>query len=125
MKKLVLPGLLAALILVLAFSGLLLHEHSARTLRSATHAVVLGNDGFDPQSLTIKRGDTVVFSTTGSQPFWPASNPHPIHSDDPAFDPKRPIQPGETWSFTFADAGTFGFHNHLDSPVQGKIIVTP
>lgn len=88
------------------------------------YSVVLSKGGFQPQVITIKKGDTVTFSTDLGIQYWPASNQHPIHADYPAFDPKRPINPGEEWSFTFDRVGTWSYHDHLNSPVRGTIIVT-
>jgi plastocyanin len=88
------------------------------------HAVVLSKEGFQPPVLTIKKGDTVTFSTNLGIQYWPASNQHPIHADYPAFDPKRPVNPGEEWSFTFDRVGTWSYHDHLNSPIRGTIIVT-
>src|SRR5690606_8441132 len=62
--------------------------------------IVLTNNGFVPSEVAIKKGTTVTFSTDPGRPFSPASNLHPNHEEYPAFDPKEPIPPGETWSFT-------------------------
>ncbi|OGE87791.1 MAG: hypothetical protein A3J07_03705 [Candidatus Doudnabacteria bacterium RIFCSPLOWO2_02_FULL_49_13] len=80
--------------------------------------------GFNPATLTIKKGDLVKFVNTDSKPHWPASAPHPTHTDYPEFDSKRAIAPGETWSFTFGKVGSWKFHDHLNSSSFGKITVT-
>lgn len=85
--------------------------------------VVVREDGFHPESLTVQKGDTVVFKSETGQEFWPASDPHPVHSNLPPFDPKRPVPAGETWSYTFSELGAHYYHNHLDSIMKGKIVV--
>lgn len=85
--------------------------------------VVLTDAGFEPRDFSIKRGGTVTFSTDRDVPFWPASNVHPDHSLYPAFDPKRPLGQDETWTFTFDEAGDWGFHDHVRSYFSGTVYV--
>lgn len=89
-----------------------------------TYTVEMAGDGFSPTSLTIKKGDTVTFKNVGSNAHWPASAPHPTHTDYPEFDPKHEIAPGQSWSFTFEKVGTWRYHDHLNSGETGIIIVT-
>lgn len=78
---------------------------------------------FDPSSVTIAVGDTVVFRNKSQGDFWPASNPHPTHSDYPGFDARKNIGPGQTYEFTFNKVGRWSFHNHLSPSIGGIIIV--
>ena len=86
-------------------------------------SVVLTEKGFVPAYFRIKKGTTVVFSTTRGKDFWPASNEHPEHSIYPQFDPKEPVMPSKTWSFTFDKAGQWGFHDHIRSYFTGVVEV--
>ena len=88
-----------------------------------THTITLRSDGFHPDRLVITEGDTVVFKTTNDGPFWPASDVHPTHTAYPDFDPREPIAPDATWEYTFAEAGTYGFHDHINSTFEGEIVV--
>lgn len=85
--------------------------------------VVLGEKGFDPQEITLKKGSTITFSTTRNKPFWPASNLHPSHTIYSEFDPMRPLQPSETWQFTFDRVGAWAYHDHLRSYYVGIVHV--
>ena len=89
----------------------------------ASHSVILTKDGFTPAEITIHQGDTVVFTTTAGQDFWPASDPHPTHEIYPEFDPKKPIAADKSWSFVFAKAGSWKYHNHLFFTQRGTINV--
>lgn len=80
--------------------------------------------GFSPAQVIVKKGTVVVFINKDTKSHWPASAPHPTHTDYPAFDPKRGIAPGETWSFTFDQVGSWGFHDHLFPSQTGKVNVT-
>ncbi len=79
--------------------------------------------GFEPEKITIQKGETVAFVNETQVDRWPASAIHPTHQIYPEFDPKRAIAPGETWTFTFENAGIWRFHDHL-FPATMKGIVT-
>ena len=80
--------------------------------------------GFYPATLKVKAGTSVEFLNNDNKPRWPASNPHPTHTDLPGFDAGRALQPGESWSFVFDKVGTWKFHDHLNSKAQGAITVS-
>ena len=89
-----------------------------------TVEVSMTDAGYVPSVVTIKKGDIVKFTNNGTKSNWPASAPHPTHTDYPAFDPKKGVAVGESWSFTFDQVGRWPFHNHLNSTRFGAIIVT-
>jgi len=92
-------------------------------MQTVKPVITLTEDGFKPDHLVITEGQTVTFKTTTGAPFWPASNVHPTHTAYPDFDPREPIAPEDTWSFTFNKAGTYLFHDHIASIHEGQIIV--
>lgn len=86
--------------------------------------VVYDGTKFNPSSLSIKAGDVVIFKNKGTTAFWPASNPHPAHTDYPEFDAKAAIAPGGSFQFKFLKAGSWGYHNHLNPQATGVINVS-
>lgn len=88
-----------------------------------TFVIRVNDGGFTPPTLEIRQGDTVTFENMGKTPRWPASNIHPTHEVYPEFDPKRPIEGGGRWSFTFDRAGEWRFHDHLQAELGGSITV--
>lgn len=95
----------------------------AEPISEYAHTVELRDDGFYPNELTIQKGETVTFSTTKDNFFWPASNSHPTHTIYPEFDPKEPIASDKEWSFKFDKPGTWRYHDHVRASAIGKIIV--
>ena len=109
------------------------------TVSAGTFTIERKDTGFVPQMITVKKGSTVNFvnKTSGGQ-TWPASAKHPTHTVYPGsniekcgtpeeegiFDACSGMNPGENFSFTFNEAGEWGFHDHLDATKSGKIIVT-
>lgn len=96
------------------------------TAEIPTGAVVitLSKDGFSPDEISIKVGETVAFRSIAGDLYWPASNLHPSHLLYPEFDPQEPVQPNEVWSFTFENVGEWKYHDHLAPYFTGVITVT-
>ena len=87
------------------------------------HTVSYTSSGYSPSVVTIRAGDTVKFVNNSSNNMWPASDPHPTHTNYPEFDPMTSISPGGQWSFTFSKPGTWGYHDHLTPGKTGTVIV--
>ncbi len=95
------------------------------------------DSGYSPNSLIIKKGDSVVFKNESSKSMWPASAMHPTHtvydgtsleehcpdSDGTAFDACKGYEVGESWSFTFDKVGIWKYHDHIDASNFGTIVV--
>ena len=79
--------------------------------------------GFSPTTVTISVGTTVNFVNDGQALHWPASAVHPTHEVLPAFDSKRGIATGDTYSFSFTEAGNWNFHDHLNPQFTGTVVV--
>lgn len=88
-----------------------------------TYNMVLTSDGFRPQVLNIKVGDTVLFTSEINAEYWPASDTHPTHDAYEEFDPLRALGSDEEWSFTFRKKGRWGVHDHLNSFFTAEIVV--
>ncbi|MDP3724508.1 MAG: cupredoxin domain-containing protein [bacterium] len=90
---------------------------------TTTVTVRMTPDGFSPDEISVDQGSTLVFVNTDTTDRWPASNPHPVHTNYLQFDPKRAVAPGDSWSFTTERAGVFRFHDHLSPHKQGLLTV--
>ncbi len=113
-------------------------ESSAPEVMIKEHKIEFKADAFSPKELTIKKGEKVTFVNNGDRKIWPASAMHPDHNKYPGsgiakcktaeatmiFDACAGVEMGSSWSFTFNEVGTWGYHDHLRSSVFGKIIVT-
>ncbi len=111
---------------------------SSQTNQSdAALLITYTDNGFGPNPLTVKKGDTVIFKNESSSDFWPASAMHPTHivyggttlqehcPDDAgvAFDSCKGIPSGASWSFKFEKIGSWNYHDHLNASHFGKVIV--
>lgn len=92
---------------------------------TTSHLVFRFPHSFYPSVLRVASGDTVLFVNMSTRPIWPAAGPHPTHDTYPAFDPQRGIPPAHTWAFTFANHGTFAFHDHYSPSHTAIVVVGP
>lgn len=91
------------------------------TTITAETVVEKTNEGFSPNSVTIKKGESVKFVNKSTAPMWVASAPHPTHTDYPEFDQKAN---GDVFTFSFAKVGSWKYHNHSPFSSGGTVIVT-
>ena len=95
--------------------------------------VEITSDGFNPSTMNIKAGDSVIWVNKDSAEHWPASAQHPTHNAYPEpggcigskFDACTGLKQGQRWYFTFNQKGSWNYHDHLNPqpPFFGKIIV--
>lgn len=118
---------------------------------STKNVIEITDTGFKPSRIAIKAGEIVTFVSKATAPVWPAGNPHPTHDAYPSrvytlagdqaksfgskacveygarkgdiFDPCKMLLPNQTFTFRFAEKGTWGFHNHVRPEHTGTIIV--
>jgi len=89
-----------------------------------TAQVVISNDGVDPATIEIKKGQSVQWVNNDGKPHQIASDPYPDQTLLPGLDSEEPLTEGETYSFTFEKTGTFTYHDHLNpSDIKGTVIV--
>lgn len=89
-----------------------------------TVTLQVDENSFHGSPVTIHKDDTVCWrNDDASDAHWPASNPHPTHTNYDGFDAKRPIKPGDTWCFTFVKTGSWSFHDHLFPAYMGTVTV--
>lgn len=147
MKKLILPVLLLAAVLLISgctqkaptkaddhVDELGTPVETEQPTTPAENIIEITSSGFNPNSLTIKTGEKVTFVNKDSRQHWPATNVHPTHTlypgssiskcpSDTIFDACKGLSKDESWSFTFNNAGSWDYHDHLNPGLGGTIIV--
>lgn len=112
-------------------------EEITQEVAAKIHTVTYTKDGYVPKSLTVTVGDTVTWVNDTETSMWTASAQHPTHTQYPGsgiekcdtvdevtiFDACRAIAHGSQYSFTFTEAGTWRYHNHLATQDTGTIVV--
>ena len=105
--------------------------------QTSSAVVTYTDTGYSPKEVAISQGGTVTFQNESSRTMWPATAIHPTHTIYPGsgifkcitqeqsriFDACEGVDPGESWSFSFQELGSWGYHDHLNISSTGKIIV--
>ena len=97
-------------------------DAGAQAALTASVSVTAGGT-FSPATLTVKKGTKVTWTNSGSAKVWIASDPHPVHNGYPGLDSGTDLRTGESFSFTFDKAGSWGYHNHFNPTIKGTVIV--
>ncbi|MEK7501116.1 MAG: cupredoxin domain-containing protein [Patescibacteria group bacterium] len=91
---------------------------------AGSEAVVTYTDsGYSPAEVRVKAGTKVIFENQSADLMWPASAVHPTHLELPGFDALSGVATGQSYAFTFSQAGTWRYHNHLRPTHSGTVIV--
>ncbi len=78
----------------------------------ASATITITAAGIDPKTVTVTRGGTVVFTNSDSVAHFPASNPHPAHTDCPEVTIGS-LAPGQSKATQVLNtARVCGFHDH-------------
>ncbi|MBI4092739.1 MAG: cupredoxin domain-containing protein [Candidatus Kerfeldbacteria bacterium] len=85
--------------------------------------VKITSTGFEPATVRVRVGGTVSWTNQDSNPHQPATDPHPAHTGLPGFDSLDGLSQGQVYQYTFSKAGTFSYHDHLNSFRRGTVIV--
>lgn len=84
------------------------------TTTSVKFDVKIENFAFNPQNATILAGNTVVWTNNDKVT-------HDVTIDNGLFD--HDITPGESFSYTFTEKGTYGYHCDIHTGMTGTIVV--
>lgn len=104
-------------------------EQSASPAESASPSammesvvVTITDSGFSPSAATVKVGESVTWINKGSTKHTVDSAVHPTHQVYPRLN-LGAINPGESKTLSFPDAGTFKYHDHLNPQFTGSVTV--
>lgn len=121
MKKYTLPFIILIFVVILGFVGYsMLNKQNVQNAvvpsektTTKTNTVLIQNFAFNPETLTVKKGDEVTWTNNDS-------TIHQIKSD--TFNSQE-LSNGQSFSFTFNDTGTFNYSCLIHPSMQGKIVV--
>jgi plastocyanin len=83
--------------------------------KPVVHTIVMDGTAFSPDTLTVKRGDTVVW--VNKDPF-----PHTVTAVGGAFDSKS-IDAAKRWKYVAAKPGVYGYVCSFHSTMKGELKV--
>lgn len=89
---------------------------SNQTSNSSTNTVTLQNMAFNPSTLNVQVGATVTWVNKDSVT-------HNVVSDSGVFDSGN-LANGQSYNYTFNQAGSFPYHCSIHPSMKGTIVVT-
>lgn len=92
------------------------------TPATASTTVKFDGNGFSPAMATVKSGSQITFENDSNQTIQVESDPHPTHTDNPQLNIGT-IAPGASKSATLTTTGNWGYHDHLDPSLTGRVTV--
>jgi len=84
--------------------------------KAAKTEVIIGNFSFSPKTLTVQVGATVTWTNHDKVP-------HLVTTADNRFQKSPVLKAGQSFSNTFATAGTYSYFCSIHPQMTGKIIV--
>jgi plastocyanin len=86
--------------------------------------IVFDGESFSPQNITVQQGNTVRWTNVHTSEYTQiASDPHPIHTDDPFLNVGLVEPNGGVVTVIVSQIGDFSYHDHLHPQATGSITV--
>ena len=89
-------------------------------------SVTFSDSGVSPSTVTIKFGESLTWVNNSSKSVQVGSANHPTHTLNKELTNGEfvtDLAPGASATVTLVKKGTWGYHNHLDPSVTGKVVV--
>jgi len=83
-------------------------------INTVVHNVSISNFAFVPATITVKKGETIVWTNKDTVP-------HTVTGGDLL---SNPLGQSETYSFAYDKTGTFAYHCSIHPSMKGTVIVT-
>ncbi|MBI2168411.1 MAG: multicopper oxidase domain-containing protein, partial [Actinobacteria bacterium] len=116
-------GLGAVTVVLLVAAGVSVGRVDQAAAAGATVSMV--GTQFVPPVVDIKTGETVTWENDEPANYPVVIGVHNIVSDDGAFSPSPPVNPGEAWTYSFKKPGAFKYHCGIHpNQMRGTVNVT-
>lgn len=103
---------------------LILVRNSGTNPTTAKAQIAITASGFEPATLTIKKGTRVIWLNQDTKLHKVASDPFPNDSDLPLLNSANPLGAAEgQYNYTFNTKGEFKYHDDLNPAMGGTVVV--
>src|SRR3989344_7735449 len=88
--------------------------------------VTFSDSGVDQTTVTVKSGQAITWTNSGSKTIQVASDSHPTHTNNRELTSGEfvlELAPGKSASVALTKKGSWGYHNHLSPGQKGTVIV--
>ncbi len=100
-------------------------EQKTNTQSTSTvtkHTITILNNGFNPQKIEIKKGDTVIWINDSGEDATVNSDPYPVNNLH-RFLNLGGFPDGSSVQAVFNEVGNFTYHNHFKPEQKGTVVV--
>ncbi len=99
-------------------------DQEASELARKTSLISITSNGFEPATVTIKKGQAVEWTNNDEAQHQIASDPHPTDDALPNLNDNIPLDSGDSFSYVFDKTGTYTYHDELNPlKFNGTVIV--
>ncbi|KKQ78293.1 MAG: Plastocyanin [Candidatus Daviesbacteria bacterium GW2011_GWF2_38_6] len=98
-------------------------ESASPSAQVSQNLVRITSSGFEPQTITVKAGESVIWVNENTVSHQVDSVVHPTHQVYPPLNTVGMLPAGESKSLVFADKGTYKYHDHLNPSLTGSVVV--
>lgn len=100
-------------------------QQPAQTGESAA-TITFSDAGVSPAEVTVKSGESITWTNNSSKKVQVASDNHPTHTINQELTNGQfttELAPGGLVTVTLTKIGSWGYHDHLNPSVKGKVVM--
>lgn len=101
-------------------------QQQQATPAASAATITFSDTGVSPATVTIKSGESLTWTNNGTKTVQVGSANHPTHTLNQELTSGQfvtDLAPGASATVTLTKVGTWGYHDHLDPSVKGKVVV--
>ena len=105
-----------------AASFWLVKNNNEAAIAESVATVEITGSGFVPQTIRVKKGESIQWVNADTKPHQVVSDPYPSGDTLPDLNSSEPLTEGESYTRTFDQTGTFTYHDQLN-PLEYKATI--
>lgn len=90
--------------------------------KEASASIMITAAGFEPATLAVEKGTRITWTNSDTRPHQLQANPHPTGKSLPGLRSEI-LNNQQAYVYVASEAGTFGYHDHLNPTVNGNLDV--
>jgi plastocyanin len=98
-------------------------RNGSSQVQAAAATIEVTGTSFSPQTVKIKKGQSVTWVNQDTAPHQVMANPYPSGSSLPSLNSTEPMVLGESYTATFDEAGTYAYHDPLNPAALNGVVM--
>jgi plastocyanin len=92
-------------------------------VQAAAATIEVTGASFSPQTIKIKKGQSVTWVNQDTTPHQVMANPYPTGTSLPSLNSTEPMVLGESYTATFDKTGTYAYHDPLNPAALNGVVM--